>query len=154
MGYTEEIRKKVGHDEIIVVGAGVFIYKERKVLLQKRRDNYCWSMHGGGVEIGESVEEAAKRELFEETGLIANNLELLGVFSGEDMRYKYPNGDKVSIIGINYICSDFSGELISETDETLELKWFDIDDLPQDISPPDRKPLMAFVDFIKHTSCA
>jgi 8-oxo-dGTP pyrophosphatase MutT (NUDIX family) len=115
MGYTEEIRKKVGHDEIIGVGAGVFIYKEGKVLLQKRRDNYCWSMHGGGVEIGESVEEAAKRELFEETGLIADNLELLGLFSGEDMRYTYPNGDKVSIIGINYICSDFSGELLSET---------------------------------------
>jgi ADP-ribose pyrophosphatase YjhB (NUDIX family) len=115
MGYTEEIRKKVGHDEIIGVGAGVFIYKEAKVLLQKRRDSYCWSKHGGGVEIGESVEEAAKRELFEETGLIANNLELLGVFSGEDMRYTYPNGDKVSIIGINYICSDFSGELLSDT---------------------------------------
>lgn len=151
MGYTEQIRKKVGHDEIIGVGAGVFIYKEGKVLLQKRRDNYSWALHGGGVEIGESVEEAAKRELFEETGLIANNLELLGVFSGEDMRYTYPNGDKVSIIGINYICSDFSGELLSETDETLALKWFDIDDLPQEISPPDRKPLKAFVDFIKST---
>lgn len=91
--------------------------------------------------------------MFEETGLIANNLEFLGVFSGEDMRYTYPNGDKVSIIGINYICYDFSGELLSETNETLELKWFDIDNLPKEISPPDRKPLRAFIDFIKCPKC-
>jgi 8-oxo-dGTP pyrophosphatase MutT (NUDIX family) len=107
MSYTQEIRSKIGHDLLIVVGAGVFIYKENKVLLQKRRDNGFWSFHGGGVEIGESVEAAAKRELYEETGLIANTMTLLGVISGEDMLYTYPNGDQVYIVGIYYACSDF-----------------------------------------------
>ena len=54
-------------------------------MLQRRKDNLCWSMHAGGLELGETVEEAAKRELFEETGLTANTLELLGVFSGNDI---------------------------------------------------------------------
>jgi len=73
----------------------VIIHKNGKVLLQKRRDNGCWALHGGGVDAGESVEQAAARELFEETGLIANKLELLGVFSGEGMSHTYPNGDQV-----------------------------------------------------------
>ena len=69
LSYVEQLRKKIGHDEYIGVGAGVFIYKDRNVLLQKRKDNGCWSMHSGGLEIGETVEEAAKRELLEEMGL-------------------------------------------------------------------------------------
>jgi 8-oxo-dGTP pyrophosphatase MutT (NUDIX family) len=148
LGYTEYIRNKVGHDEIIVVGAGIFVYKGRKVLLQRRRDNLCWSMHGGGLEIGETVEEAARRELFEETGLTAKGLKLLGVFSGSDMRYTYPDGDKVCIVEIMYTCEDFSGELLPEAAEVLELKWFDIDDLPIDILLSDKKAFNAFLDFI------
>lgn len=108
-------------------------------------------MHAGGLEIGESVEDAAKRELFEETGLIANTMELLGVFSGDGMRYTYPNGDKVSIVQIMYVCNDFSGELLAETDETVELAWFDIDDIPEEISPPDKKAFQAFIDFMNRT---
>ncbi|MBE1442653.1 NUDIX hydrolase [Paenibacillus sp. OAS669] len=151
MGYIQNIRKKIGHDRLIAVGAGVFVYKDGKVLLQKRKDNLCWALHGGVVELGEVVEDAAKRELFEETGLVANKLELLGIFSGDDRMYTYPNGDEVYLIGIIYVCNDFSGELLSDTDETLELKWFDIDNLPQEISPPNIKPLESFVQFIKRT---
>lgn len=149
--YIKNIRQKIGHDRLIVVGAGVFVYKDGKVLLQRRKDNQCWGMHGGSVEIGEAVEDTAKRELWEETGLIANNLEFLGVFSDKDMLYTYPSGDEVYIIGINFVCRDFSGELLLETDETMELKWFEISNLPNDISPPDRKPLESFVNYINHT---
>ena len=150
MGYIRNIRSKIGHDELIGVGAGIFIYKDKKVLLQKRKDNLCWSMHSGGLEIGETVEAAAKRELLEETGLVANEMELLGVFSGEDMRYTYPNGDKVSIVQIMYVCNDFSGEILEETNETLELAWFDIDNIPKEISPPDKKAFRAFVEYMKN----
>lgn len=150
--YIDMIRKKIGHDRLIVVGAGVFVYENGKVLLQKRRDNQCWAMHGGGMELNETIEETAKRELLEETGLIAGSLELLGVFSGKDMSYTYPNGDEVYIVGVDFVCRDFSGDLVSETNETLELRWFDIDELPEEISPPDRRPLEAFVDYIKRTT--
>ena len=91
--YIKYIREKVGRDRIIVVGSGVFVYKDGKLLLQRRRDNNSWAIHGGIVDIGEIVEEAAKRELKEETGLTANKLELFGVFSGKNMIYTYPNGD-------------------------------------------------------------
>lgn len=148
MSYVERLRKKIGHDEYIGVGAGIFIYKDRNVLLQKRKDNGCWSIHSGGLEIGETVEEAAKRELLEETGLTANTLCLLGVFSGEDMRYTYPNGDKVSIVQIVYTCNDFSGNVTHEQEEVSELKWFDIDEIPNNISPPDKKAFYSFIHFM------
>ena len=147
--YIKNMRKMIGHERLLIVGSSAFVYKDGKVLLQRRKDNNCWADHGGCVEIGESVEETVKRELLEETGLIANSLDFLGVFSGEDTLYTYPNGDQVYIIMICWICDDFSGNLLPQVYEVLELKWFDIDCLPKEISPPVRKPLNSFVEHIK-----
>jgi len=147
--YIKYIRERVGQDRVIVVGAGVLIYEDGKLLLQRRKDNRRWAIHGGNVDIGEIVEDAAKRELQEETGLIANELKLFGVFSGGNMMYTYPNGDEVYIVGVVYTCNDFSGELLPQADEVLELKWFDIDDLPEDISPIDTEAIKAFVEHMQ-----
>ncbi len=71
-------------------GAGIIIENERgEILLGRRCDNDCWKHAGGSTELGESCEETARRELFEEMGLIANTLELLGVFSGKDTHCIY-----------------------------------------------------------------
>lgn len=147
--YIKSMRKYIGQETLMLVGAGIFIHRDGKLLLQKRRDNGCWSDHGGCVEIGEKVEDTAKRELFEETGLIAHNIELLGVFSGQDMMYTYPNGDKVYIIGISYLCEDYSGVPLTETEETTDVKWFSIDALPENISPPVVEPLWCCVNVLK-----
>ena len=147
--YIRYIRKKVGCDMIIMVGCGVFVYHGGKVLLQRRKDNGLWAIHGGGLDIGETTEDAAARELLEETGLAAKKLELLGVFSGPDMAHTYPNGDQVYIVGVSYICQEFSGELLAENDEVAELRWFAVDDIPQDINPTDKRPMAAFVDWVK-----
>ena len=134
--YIKTMRKYIGHERLLIVGASVFIYKDGRLLLQKRKDNGCWGDHGGCCELGEAVEETAKRELYEETGLIANSMELLGVFSGKDLFYTYPNGDMVSNVNIAFLCEDFSGDFLHETDETDDLQWFPFDKLPENISPP------------------
>ena len=149
-GYIKSMREKVGHDTIIMVGAVVFIHKDGKVLLQKRKDNNCWASHGGAMEIGETIEETARRELEEETGLVAGELKFLGVFSGKELIYTYPNGDKVCNVCIGYVCQNFSGELQTETTEASELKWFNINELPINISPPDKKIFEAFSDWCEH----
>ena len=143
MGYIMDLRKKVGHDELIGVGGGIFIVKEGRVLLQRRADNSLWSMHSGAMEIGETLEENARRELFEETGLRAGELELLGIFSGEDMRHTYPNGDKVCIVQVMYIAREYEGEIKLQKEELSELRWFDIGALPDDINPPDNQAFRA-----------
>ena len=146
MGYVENLRRRIGHDDLIIAGAGVFPVRAGQVLLQRRRDNGFWSMHGGAMEIGETPEEAARREFFEETGLTAEELTPLGAFSGPDTRHTYPNGDRVFIVGIFFLCTRFSGEPLIDPDEVTELRWFPLDALPaaEAINPPDRRAFEAF----------
>lgn len=144
--YIMDLRKLVGHRPLIQVGAGIIVEDQNgKILLQLRHDNHCWGYPGGSVEIDETVEEAAKRELKEETGLEAHSLELFGVFSGKDLHYIYPNGDEVSNIDIVFICKEYSGILVKQDDEVDELGFFSIDDLPTPLSPPIQKTLEQWI---------
>lgn len=96
MGYIMELRKLVGTRPIILVGVTVLVKNaEGHVLLQKRTDSYDWGTIGGSLELGESFEEAARRELFEEAGLRAEELLFITNLSGKDFYYKYPHGDEV-----------------------------------------------------------
>lgn len=149
--YIKSMRKLIGHKPILQVGASVILLNDKcEILLQKRRDNGCWGYHGGSVELDEAVEEAAKRELFEETGLAANSLELFGVFSGPDTHYIYPNGDEVSIVDIIFICRDWRGEIKPQKSEVTELKFFPLNKLPDNISPPITRALTAFSEKFKY----
>ena len=144
-----DMRKVVGHRCILQVGASVILEDENgRVLLQKRADNHLWGYAGGSVELDEKVEDAAKRELFEETGLTANSLELFGVFSGKELHYIYPNGDEVSNIDVVYVCRDYCGELKRQEDEVVELKFFDYASLPEELSPPIKPVLLKRRDFM------
>ncbi len=146
MGYIMDLRKLVGHSPLMQVGASVIVEDERgRVLLQLRSDNHCWGYCGGSVDLGEEVEEAAKRELYEETGLVANSLSLFGVFSGKDTHYVYPNGDEVYNIDIVYICKDYCGDPVPQKGEVDELKFFELSEFPENISPPIIKPIEAYV---------
>lgn len=136
MGYISDLRQVLGHKPIIMLSSCVLIINgKNQLLLQKRRDNGFWGYPGGAVELGESVEEAAKREVFEETGLIVNDLKLFGVFSGKDKHYVYPNGDEVYITEVVFISHDFSGYLKVQPDEIIDQCFFGIDNLPDYISP-------------------
>ena len=145
--YIMDLRAVVGHRPLLQVGASVIVVdSDNRILLQLRSDNHCWGYAGGSVELDEVVEEAAKRELFEETGLIAESLELFGVFSGKDTHYRYPNGDEVSNVDIVYVCKQYSGELKCQDGEVEKLKFFRIDEIPQNISKPIRVALDKWVE--------
>ena len=64
---------------------------------------------------------------------------LLGVFSGPEMRYTYPNGDRASIVDVVYLCSDYTGEVHPQLEEVTALRWFAPADIPADdqLSPPN-----------------
>lgn len=150
--YVKTMRKHIGHERLLIVGGSVIVHDGGKVLLQLRKDNGCWGHHGGCVEPGETVEETARRELLEETGLTARSLELLGVFSGRELFYTYPNGDMVANNDVVFLCEDFSGEMLTETNETADLRWFSFDSLPDNLSPPITKPLLECIEMLKRRS--
>lgn len=144
--YLLDLRKTVGHRLLMGVGAGVIVQdREGRVLLQRRSDNGCWDYAGGAVEPDELVEDAARRELCEETGLHAGKLTLFGVFSGPDCHFFYPNGDEVSYVILLYTCRDYTGEPKSQPGEVEELRFFDPGDIPENISPVSRRPLQAWL---------
>lgn len=141
MGYIKELRALVGSRPIIMVGTGVLLLRENKLLMQRREDNGLWGFPGGSLEPGESLEEAARREVLEETGVVVGQLNLFGVYSGKEQFYVYPNGDQIYDVGVVYWTTDFHGEMLKEAGESLELRYFALDELPADLMPLDRPVL-------------
>jgi len=104
--------------------------RENELLLQLRSDTNDWGIPGGGMEMGDTFEETAKRELFEETGLVANQLELLGVVSGKELYFKYPHGDEIYNATAVYKATAVTG-IIKRDEESIELAYFPLNSLPR-----------------------
>ena len=143
--YILDLRKLVGHRPLLQLGASVLLEDERgRLLLQRRADCHLWGYHGGSVELDEVVEEAARRELWEETGLRAEKMELFGIFSGPELHFTYPNGDEVSNVDHVFLCTSYSGTLRPQLDEVEELRFFAWDELPEDTVSMNRPALRAW----------
>ena len=128
--YIKWIRGKVGHEKIIIVYAGGCIFNEKgEVLLQKRSDCNKWGFPGGALELGETPQMAAKREVEEETGLDVEVGNLIGVYTDCDV--VCANGDRVQSICIGYEMTIVGGSLVCDKDETLDLKYFSLDGMPE-----------------------
>ncbi|HHL3302632.1 TPA: NUDIX hydrolase [Bacillus cereus] len=136
MGYIEEIRKVVGSRPLNLAGVAVAVFNERGQILLQQRQNGIWGVPGGFVELGESTEEAGRREVLEETGVEIGTLQLISVFSGKEFFVKLPNGDEFYPITIAYLCKDIKGGLLkADGIESLSVQFFDFDKLPENISP-------------------
>lgn len=116
--------------EVPLVGIGSIIIEGDRVVLVKRAHPPIqgqWSIPGGVLEVGELVREAAIREAREETGLIVEPGELLGVFdrilrdSEKRVQYHY--------VLIDFLCKRVSGDLLAASD-AAEVRWFTPDELP------------------------
>ncbi len=132
--YIRHLRQKVGHDLIMMPAVAAIIFNDAgEVLLQLRSDNHLWALPGGAVEPGEEPADALIREVWEETSLRVLPLRISGVYGGENGLITYPNQDQVAIIAITFVCSVMEGEPKIDDDETLELRYFPVDALPENI---------------------
>ncbi len=149
MGYIQDIRKYVGHEPILTAGVGLFVFNdEDKVLMQLRVDYNSWGFPGGAMELGESFEDVAKRELKEETNLEIDELTLLKILSGKDTYREYPNGDKLYDVTAIYVITKYHGNLKVNDDESKKLDWFDINNLPNNMTKYTKNYLEKFGDIL------
>ena len=142
-GYIMDLRRVVGHRTLIQAAASIIcVDKKGRLLLGRRTDNHMWGYSGGAVEIDEKIEDCARRELYEEMGITAGELELFYINSGPEAHYVYPNGDEVSNVEVVYICRDYKGEIRPQPEEIEEIRYFSVDEIRmEEISPPIR-PVM------------
>lgn len=129
MGYLSELRKIIGTRPIIMAGAAIILLNEkREVLLQRRTDSGDWGTIGGALELKESFEEAAERELFEEAGLRSKDFKFVTVLSGEEYYYRYPNGDEVYNVIAVFETHKYEGKPSVNDDEGSEVKFFSLEE--------------------------
>ncbi|RIW30403.1 NUDIX domain-containing protein [Bacillus salacetis] len=135
MGYIEDLREIVGHRPLIFAGSvTIIIDEDGRLLLQQRMFPHgSWGITGGLMELGESTEDAAKREVLEETGLSVDNLKLINVYSGPQNYIKAENGDEFYVVTAAYYSEDFKGELIVDHTESIQCEFFHPDELPTNI---------------------
>lgn len=145
MSYISDLRKYIGHEPILTAGVGLLVFNcENKVLMQLRTDCNAWGFPGGAMELGESFEDVAKRELKEETNLEIDELKLLKILSGKDTYREYPNGDKIYDITVIYVIKKYHGNLKVNDNESKKLDWFSIDNLPANITEYTKKCIEKF----------
>ncbi len=129
--YVQWLRQFIGHDKIFINGTAALIRNDQgRVLLQRRSDNGLWGFPGGAQELGESAMDAIQREVCEEVGLNVVPKRLIGIYTSPLFDKVYPNGDQVQMSISFFECEVLGGELKMQEDEVLELRWFDLDELP------------------------
>ena len=131
MGYIMNLRKYVGHETLIGIGATTLVFNEkRELLLNLRSDTNTWGIPGGSMELYETIEETAVRELKEEAGIRAEKLELVTVLSGKEYYFEYPNGDKMCTVIVLFKVLNYTGDIKVSDNESKQLKFFALDNLP------------------------
>jgi ADP-ribose pyrophosphatase YjhB (NUDIX family) len=133
----------VGSSEDIGGVRVILIRDGRVVLVRHWLSQKVWTLPGGGVNKGENPQEAAKREVFEEVGYKINS------FDGQLGIYRGRMGEKDSAMVL--ISTDFDGGMKWLPNlEIMERGLFDLENLPHDLSPANRRRLIDFKNGVRH----
>jgi ADP-ribose pyrophosphatase YjhB (NUDIX family) len=130
------------------LSVSALVYRGREILLMRRSDNGFWSLPGGFVEIGESVAEAARREVLEETGWTVELGRLVGVYSdpktqvvdyGRKKGAGAGGGDRrIHVVNLCFEARAIAPGEATTPDESLEIGFFDPRALPEPLVPIQR----------------
>lgn len=124
------LRERVGTHPLFLTGVTAVVRNSQgEVLLARRVDNGQWALVSGILEPGEQPAEGLRREIEEETGVVARIDDLTGVWTLPPQ--EYPNGDRAQYLDLCFTATHVSGQARVNDDESLEVGWFALDDLPQ-----------------------
>jgi ADP-ribose pyrophosphatase YjhB (NUDIX family) len=130
--YLGKLRAIVGHRPLIVPGFRIIIEDGAgKILFIKRSDNGMWGLPAGSPELGESLEDCIRREVFEETSLSITSFDCFGCASNPLREtHTYPNGDQIQNFSFLIYSKEWSGKPATNDDETTEVLFRAPNELP------------------------
>ncbi len=138
--YIQRLRQAVGHDVLLMPSVSVCVRDgQGRVLLQRRTDLGWWNLPGGVMEPGETLAQAAVREIREETGLDIEPFRVVGVYSDPAWTLTYPNGDRVQGVTTVFEARVVSGSLRPCGEESAQLAYFAPGDLPENMPARQRQ---------------
>lgn len=127
--FIRDIRAKAGDTLLFLPAVVMVVFDDRgRVLLNLRADSGKWALISGILDPGEQPAEAAVREIEEETGVHAVVERVLSVFTNEPV--VYDNGDRAQYLDVVLRCRAVGGEARVNDDESLDVRWFALDELP------------------------
>jgi ADP-ribose pyrophosphatase YjhB (NUDIX family) len=136
MNYCEAIREKIGNDPLIIVRPSVAIVNHNGEVLLSRFIGGIWSIPGDILQLNQSVEECIKRNVLNDIGLKIKKLTLSGVYSGTELINRVQeSGDEYHTVAIGYLCTEYEGEIIPDSNQGIETQFFSLDNLPKEINP-------------------
>lgn len=134
-----DLRAKIGHDLLWLTGITAVVLNDAdEVLLVQRADTGRWSLVAGILEPGEQPAVGLVREIQEETAVEAEVERLVSIESLPPG--SYPNGDQVQFLDLCFRCRPLGGEARVNDDESLDVRWWPLADLPElsDLSDRER----------------
>jgi ADP-ribose pyrophosphatase YjhB (NUDIX family) len=134
-------------NSLVPAVSAVVTDSDGRILLHKRSDNFLWSLPGGAMELGESVEQAVIREVKEETGFDVEVLRCTGIYSDPGHVIAFSDGEVRQQFSICFACRIVGGEL-SVSSESVQVRFFTREELERlDLHPAQR---IRIQDFFAH----
>jgi ADP-ribose pyrophosphatase YjhB (NUDIX family) len=127
--FVVALREKIGHDLLWTPGVTAVVVRDGSLLMVQRSDNLAWTPVTGVLDPGEEPAVGALREVLEETGVTARIDRLVSVSS--DNWITHVNGDRAVYLDLTFACSWVSGEPYAADDESVDARWWPLDDLPE-----------------------
>jgi 8-oxo-dGTP pyrophosphatase MutT (NUDIX family) len=123
--YIRELRDRIGTTRLLLPSVSVHVFDDvGRLLLVRQRDDDSWSTPGGLIEPDERPADAARREAWEETGLLVRPERVLGVYGGPDCVVRYPNGDEAQYVIVAFGCVVVGGQLRVDGEETTAVRYW------------------------------
>jgi len=130
--YLGKLRALVGSRPLIVPGFRIIIEdSQSRLLMIKRSDNGMWGIPAGSPELGESIADCIRREVYEETTLEIEDFDCFG-FASDPLKesHTYPNGDQIQNFTLLIYAKKWSGNPAINDDETTSVRFFAKDEFP------------------------